>query len=280
MWFDGKASEAAAFYCGIFPQSSIQEDSGLTVHWNLGGLACMGLNGGPQFKPNPSISFFWYAGNEAELRSIHAALMVGGHELMSLAVYDFAPLYAWVEDKYGVSWQLFLKSGDLFDFFSEYPLKSGHQGAKAQPSVLFSGLNAGYAREALSRWETIFSGVWKPGCLPHPVKSAEPLLYGEANCGGQLISVMDSPLDQAFVPDEGVSFVIVAEDQVEIDYYWTALVEGGEESRCGWLKDRFGISWQVVPAVLSGLLADASTRDRVIKNFMNMGKFEIDKLLE
>lgn len=266
LWFDGKASEAAAFYCSIFPGGLVQDDSGLTVHWKLGGLAFMGLNGGPRYRPNPSVSFFWYAGNEAELRAIHASLIDGGHELMSLAVYDFAPLYAWVEDKYGVSWQLFLKPG--------------HQGAKAQPSVLFSGLNAGYARDALTRWETIFSGAWKPGCLPPPVKSAEPLLYGEAHCGGQVLTVMDSPLDHAFVPDEGLSFVLEAEDQAEIDYYWAALVEGGEESRCGWLKDRFGIYWQVVPAVLSGLLADPSTRDRVIKNFMNMSKFQINKLLE
>jgi predicted 3-demethylubiquinone-9 3-methyltransferase (glyoxalase superfamily) len=83
-----------------------------------------------------------------------------------------------------------------------------------------------------------------------------------------------------FVPNEAVSFVIDCETQEEIDYYWDTLTaNGGEESMCGWLKDKFGIWWQVVPAILLELMADPERSERVVAAFLKMRKFNLAKIL-
>jgi len=82
-----------------------------------------------------------------------------------------------------------------------------------------------------------------------------------------------------FKPNEAVSFVITCADQVEIDYYWEKLTENGEESMCGWLKDQFGVSWQVVPSILGQLMSDPNKSDKVMAAFMQMRKFDIEKLI-
>ena len=78
--------------------------------------------------------------------------------------------------------------------------------------------------------------------------------------------------------NEAISFVINCETQDEIDYYWDKLTEGGEESRCGWLKDKFGVSWQVVPSILGKLMSDPERSQRVMQAFMQMKKFDIVRL--
>ena len=127
LWFDGNAQEAAAFYCSIFPNSKLLNDSGMVVNFEINGQRFMGLNGGNQFKFN-----------------------------------------------------------------------------------------------------------------------------------------------------EAVSFVITCEDQQEIDRYWNQLTSnGGEEGQCGWCKDQFGVSWQVVPAVLGKLMSDPEKGQRVVDAFLKMKKFDI-----
>jgi predicted 3-demethylubiquinone-9 3-methyltransferase (glyoxalase superfamily) len=80
--------------------------------------------------------------------------------------------------------------------------------------------------------------------------------------------------------NESVSFVVECEDQAEIDYYWNKLTEGGEESVCGWLKDKFGLSWQITPRVLNDMLKDPDTEkvDAVMATFMKMKKLEIEPI--
>ena len=78
--------------------------------------------------------------------------------------------------------------------------------------------------------------------------------------------------------NEAVSFVVNCADQQEIDYYWERLTEGGEESMCGWLKDKFGLSWQIVPAILGELMNDPVKGPRVMQAFMKMKKFDIEAL--
>ena len=77
---------------------------------------------------------------------------------------------------------------------------------------------------------------------------------------------------------EAVSFVVDCETQEEIDYYWSKLTEGGQESMCGWLKDKFGLSWQIVPTILGKLMSDPERAPRVMQAFMQMKKFDIEKL--
>ena len=94
--------------------------------------------------------------------------------------------------------------------------------------------------------------------------------------GQQFVALNGGP---AFKFNEAISFQIMCDNQQEIDYYWDKLTaDGGEESQCGWLKDKYGLSWQVVPTMLIKLLKDPSRRDRVMHVFMKMKKFNIAEL--
>lgn len=92
--------------------------------------------------------------------------------------------------------------------------------------------------------------------------------------GRSFVALNGGPM---FTFNEAVSFQILCETQDEIDRYWDALTAGGEESRCGWLKDRFGVSWQVVPTRLPELLSsgDPAMAQRVTEAFMPMNKIEV-----
>lgn len=79
--------------------------------------------------------------------------------------------------------------------------------------------------------------------------------------------------------NEAISFVVDCETQEEIDHYWNKLSEGGSEGQCGWLKDKFGVSWQIVPTVLGKLMSDPERSGRVVQAFMQMKKFDIEKLM-
>jgi len=80
--------------------------------------------------------------------------------------------------------------------------------------------------------------------------------------------------------NEAVSFQVHCENQQEIDYFWSKLAEGGQESRCGWLKDKFGLSWQVIPRALPQMLMDddPATAQRAMKSMLQMGKIDIAAL--
>ncbi len=93
--------------------------------------------------------------------------------------------------------------------------------------------------------------------------------------GQQFTALNGGPI---FKFNESVSFQVFCEDQKEIDYYWSKLTEGGEESQCGWLKDKFGLSWQIVPSILPQLLSDPIRAERVTAAFLQMKKFDIEKL--
>ena len=80
--------------------------------------------------------------------------------------------------------------------------------------------------------------------------------------------------------NEAVSFQVACDTQAEIDHFWNSLSRGGQESSCGWLKDKFGVSWQVVPSALPQLLtsADGAATDRVMNAVLKMKKFDLEAL--
>lgn len=83
-----------------------------------------------------------------------------------------------------------------------------------------------------------------------------------------------------FTFNESVSFVVNCKDQAEIDHYWNSLTaEGGEESMCGWCKDKYGVSWQIVPEILGSLMSDNTKGTRVVEAFLKMKKFDIATLV-
>lgn len=115
----------------------------------------------------------------------------------------------------------------------------------------------------------------KEGQDIHGQKSGTVLTVDFTLNGQPYLALNGGPV---FKFNEAVSFSIPCKDQEEVDYYWNKLSEGGQESMCGWLKDKFGLSWQVVPTILPELLKDPAKSDRVMKAFMQMRKFDIEKL--
>ena len=95
--------------------------------------------------------------------------------------------------------------------------------------------------------------------------------------GQEFVALNGGPM---FKFTEAISFVVNCQSQEEVDYFWKKLAAGGEESRCGWLKDKFGLSWQIVPTVLTEMLADKDTAKakRVMRAMLQMDKIDIPAL--
>src|SRR4051794_24836733 len=108
LWFDGNAKAAAEFYCSVFSNSKIIADTPIVVQFEIEGKRVMGLNGGPAFSINPSISFFVTLETNEEIEGIYNKLLEGGSTLMPLNKYPWSEKYAWVADQYGMTWQLML----------------------------------------------------------------------------------------------------------------------------------------------------------------------------
>jgi predicted 3-demethylubiquinone-9 3-methyltransferase (glyoxalase superfamily) len=141
------------------------------------------------------------------------------------------------------------------------------------------------AEEAARYYTSIFenskinstSYYGKEGFEIHGQKEGTVLTV-EFQINGQSFTALNGgPL---FKFNESISFQVYCGTQEEIDNYWSKLTEGGEEGQCGWLKDKFGISWQIIPSILSGLLSDPTKSERVTKAFMQMKKFNIQQLLQ
>jgi predicted 3-demethylubiquinone-9 3-methyltransferase (glyoxalase superfamily) len=95
--------------------------------------------------------------------------------------------------------------------------------------------------------------------------------------GSKMMALNGGP---AFKHSEAISFVVECENQEEIDYYWEKLTQNGEEGMCGWLKDQFGVSWQIIPAQLGEWMNDPEKGQRVVQAFLKMKKFDIQTLLD
>jgi len=270
LWFDGQAKEAAEFYCSAFGNSAVTSENPLVVVFNLNGQRFMGLNGGPMFKPNASVSFFVVCKTPDELDHLWDKLSVNGQVMMPLGKYPWSEKYGWIQDRFGINWQLLYRSDDDAD-------------QQISPCLMLTKPNAGRAGEALNFYTNIFSDS--------SILSISRYEAGENDVEGnikhslftlsdQLFRAMESSMDHGFSFNEAISFVVDCESQEEIDYFWEKLTEGGSEGQCGWLKDKFGVSWQIVPAILAELMSDPEKSPRVIEAFMKMKKFDIEKLRE
>lgn len=268
LWFNGNAKAAAEYYCSIFKNSKITVDTPLVVNFELGGKKFMGLNGGPNFTFTAAISFFVLLESINETNEVWNKLIEGGQALMPIDKYPWSERYGWVQDKFGLTWQVSIvnKAGDS---------------QKIMPSMLFAGNQFGLAEEAIQFYTAVFNDsaadlmVHYPDGNPHAGK----LMYSEFNLNKYGIIAMDGPGDHKFTFNEAVSFVVNCDTQQEIDLYWNKLTEGGSESMCGWLKDKFGVSWQIVPTVLGKLMTDPEKASRVMQAFMKMKKFDIETLM-
>ncbi|MEZ5103023.1 MAG: VOC family protein [Draconibacterium sp.] len=269
LWFDGNAKEAAEFYCSIFDNSGITSENPIVVTFESEGQKFMCLNGGPHFSINPSISFYVVCTSEKEVDDAWAKFADGGMVLMELDKYPWSNKYGWIQDKFGVSWQLSL--GKMEDV-----------GQKFTPSLMFTGKQAGNAEKAIEFYTSVFNPSSITGILRYTAEEPDvegTIKHAQFKLQGHVFMVMDSSLAHAFGFNEAVSLVVPCDTQDEIDYYWEKLSAVPEAEQCGWLKDQFGVSWQIVPAVLETLMNDPERSPRVIDAFMKMKKFDIGALL-
>lgn len=289
LWFDEAAEEAAKFYTSLFQGATLghttyygkegheihgqPEGKVMTVSFNLCGTDFLGLNGGPQFKLNPSISYFVVCETEQETDHLWNKLSEGGQALMPLDKYDWSPKYGWIQDRYGLSWQISM--GKLEDV-----------GQKISPSLMFVNKQHGRAEEAINFYISVFKTNSEiVGILKYAKGEPSPegtVKHAQFTLLGKVFMAMDSEYKHEFDFNEGISLVVNCDTQEEIDYYWTQLSQDGEEGPCGWLKDKFGLSWQVVPSILDEMLRhpNKAKTESVVKAFMQMKKFDIKKLKE
>jgi len=269
LWFDGNAKEAAEFYCTVFSNAKITTDTPMVVQFEVEGKKLMGLNGGPMFKITPSISLFVTCSTTEEIDTIYHKLMEGGNAMMTLDKYPWSEKYAWVADRFGVTWQLMLGR-----------LAEGAQ--KVVTSFLFSGAQYGRGQEAIQYYTSVFPNstvfhleTYQPG-EPQPEGK---LKFGHFAIDNEMFAAMDGEGNHQFAFNEGFSIMVECDTQEDIDRYWAKLTEGGEESRCGWLKDKFGVSWQIVPKVLGGLMMEPGKAKRVMAEVMKMKKLDTATLV-
>jgi len=268
LWFDGTAAAAATAYIKIFAQSRILNTTPLTTTFELNGKKILALNGGPQFAINPSISLFVTCPDRAETERVWNALIETGSALMPLGKYDWSEQYGWVADRFGLTWQI-----------TEDATASA---TTIRPCLLFTARHFGKAHEAMAFYTALFvpSSIGMEALFPDDSPHAGNLMYAEFELGHEPFIAMDGPDTPDYTFNEGVSLVVECDTQEEIDLYWSALTHDGEESRCGWLKDKFGVSWQIVPARIGQLLHDPQRGPRAMQALLQMKKIDIQKLEE
>jgi len=241
----------------------------MVVIFELANKKIMGLNGGPMFKINPSISFFAECVSINETNEIWDKLMEGGKALMPIDKYPWSERYGWVKDKFGMTWQIMLSSK-----------KDAER--KITPSMLFTSNHFGKAEEAINYYASVFDNSFIDGITHYPKENehAGKIMFSMFKLNNYDMIAMDGPGVHDYTFNEAVSFVVDCDTQDEIDYYWGKLTEGGQESQCGWLKDKFGVSWQIVPTILAKLMSDPAKSQKTMQAFMQMKKFDIEKLLQ
>lgn len=283
LWFAGNAEAAGEFYAGAFPRSTTFVESRyptenllefqkplagqpLTVTVVIDGFKLTLVNGGQEFSPNPSISFTVrfdpakYDGGEQEAKAtldeVWEQLADGGNVMMPLESYEFSQHYGWVQDAYGVSWQFMLVEPDSSADF-------------IVPCLMFGGAAQNWATEAVDTYVQIFekSALLRRVTYPNlgEVTTADSVMFSEFALDEQVFSAMDSAVAQPLTFSPGVSLEVQCADQEEIDRIWDALSAVPEAEQCGWLTDKFGVSWQIVPRNMGELMAKPGAFQKMLQ---------------
>ena len=238
----------------------------------------MAISAGPLFKFNPSVSFFvnFDPSRDQDARNnldrMWERLSEGGTALMPLDKYPFSERFGWVQDKYGLSWQLILTDPE------------GEERPFIVPSLMFVGEVVGRAEEAINHYLSVFKNS-KMGEIARYGAEQEPdqegtVMFADFMLEGQWFAAMDSAHEHNFAFNEAISFLVDCDSQEEIDYYWERLSAVPEAEQCGWLKDKFGVSWQISSTALSEMLTNGTREqiDRVTQAFLPMKKFDLAEL--
>ncbi len=270
LWCNGDAKEAAEFYCQVFG-GKITVGTPVVINIELFGQKLMLLNAGPQFEKNPSISFLINCASEEDVQHYWDMLSEGGMALMELDSYPWSKKYGWIKDKYGATWQLYF--GEMQD-------------QKMVPTLMFMHKNNGKAMEAMEFYTSTFPDSKIEGVLKYKDggengENPENVQHAQFVINNYMLSCMDSSFDHKFDFNEGISLVTMTNDQKETDHLWNTLISGGgRESMCGWLKDQYGVSWQIVPKRLIELMNDSNPEksQKVVQAMLKMQKIVIADL--
>lgn len=280
LWFDKEAKDAAELYTSLFDGSVITDVTTLrdtpsgdcdVVTFELAGQPFQAISAGPEFRFNPSVSFRIDCATKDEVDDMWKRLHAGGETLMPLDTYPFSDWYGWLQDRFGLSWQVMHTT-------------EGNVPQKIVPMLMFVGDVCGKAEEAIGLYTSVFRNGqigdimrYGPGADPDAEGS---LQYAAFTLDGYHLAAMDSAHEHNFSFNEAISLMVHCDSQEEIDHYWERLSAIPEAEQCGWLKDRFGLSWQIVPRAMDEMMrtADEETLKRVTQSFLRMKKFDLAEL--
>jgi predicted 3-demethylubiquinone-9 3-methyltransferase (glyoxalase superfamily) len=280
LWFNKEAREAAEFYTSIFKGSKIKDSSTIrntpsgdtdVVTAELLGQDFTLISAGPLFRFNPSISFLVICYAKEEVDVIWNELAFEGKPRMNLGVYPFSERYGWIEDKFGLSWQLMFARNRVVT-------------QRIVPTLMFVDKVAGRAEEAIKFYVSLFRHAAVGDILRYG-KGEEPDVEGTVKHAsfaleGQEFAAMDSRRVHDIRFNEAISFMVHCETQEEIDYFWGRLSADPKAEQCGWLKDKYGMSWQIVPTAMEEMMKDKDETKvkRVTQAFLQMKKLDIEAL--
>lgn len=291
IWCNDSADEAAAFYLRAFPQAVTanhqrypetglldfqQSFAGKTLQIDvvIGGIGSNNdgyvitlINADDTFRPNPTVSLRVSVSEPEEFERLRSALSRGGRVLEHLHIPTYGGMSAWVEDPFGVSWQLVCGDRD-----------------EIAPCLMFAGQARGRARQAAQKYRESFpgSGIEQTATyaeLPEPAHEqlvAEHLASCALSLAGERIYLMDyAPTGTELggssgnVGDHlafggGLALLYNAHGQAELDRVWDALSAVPEAEQCGWLRDEFGVSWEIIPDNLGELMAQPGAYEKLM----------------
>ncbi|HFI0327144.1 TPA: VOC family protein [Streptococcus suis] len=249
LWYDTEAKEAVAFYIDLFggkidwTYTITDTPSGDLdlIQFQLGDMTLAAISAGPYFKLNESMSLMVNVASKDEVTRLYQALSEGGRVLMPLGEYPFSPCYVWLEDRFGLSWQLsYAPDLDKPYQFDICLLFSQEQVGLAQPML-------DYYKDKLPQASV---GQVSYYSEREAAVEAAKLNYAELLVGGQKMIVMDHGYDGVASFNEAFSFMVYVDSQEEAESWYEKVSAVPEAEICGWAKDQFGISWQIVPRIL------------------------------
>ena len=279
LWFDTQAKEAAELYTSVLPKSQVTDVTTLrdtpsgdcdVVSFTLAEQPFQAISAGPEFTFNPSISFIIHCASTDEVDGLWHRLFDGGQALMPLDSYPFSERYGWLQDRFGLSWQVMYTEGEVPQ--------------KIVPMLMFVGDVCGKAEDAMRFYASTFDNSevgevmrYGPGAEPD---AEDAVQFAAFRLDGYNLAAMDSAHEHNFAFNEAISLMVHCDDQAEIDRYWERMSAVPEAEQCGWLKDRYGVSWQIVPRAMDHMMRDADdeTLARVTQSFLQMKKFDVAEL--
>jgi len=278
LWFDTEAAEAAEFYLSVFPDATKRSQTVIKdtpsgdcdfLHIELFGQEFMLISAGPYFTVNDSISFLIDCESDQEAFELYTKLLDDPEPLRMIDEIDFSEIQ-WINDRYGISWMI--------------QCSSTNPKRRISPVLQFVGSLCGKMEEAVDFYVSTFNDASivsttytvNDGGIGESIfhEIIAFTLEGRSFFAMEKFTVDEMPFNEA------VSLLIECETQKEIDKYWTSLSAVPEAEQCGWLKDKYGLSWQVSPRIMNEMMLDDNDErlNAVTQSILQMKKLDMDEL--